>query len=71
MFDGAFTVMLNAFETAPVKFVPEALSVYPLPSLSMERLLKTAVPLAAETVFVPDSVPADGFGPDADRHRNR
>src|SRR6185369_16317537 len=63
MFDGAFTVMSNAFETAPVKFVPEALSVYPLPSLSMDRLLKIAVPLVAETVFVPDSVPVDGLVP--------
>ena len=63
MFEGASTVMLNAFETAPVIFVPEALSVYPLPSLSMDRLLKTAVPLAAETVFVPDKVPVDGLVP--------
>ena len=46
-----------------VKPVEVALSVYPTPALSIERLENVAVPLTAFTVRVPESVPLDGFVP--------
>ena len=63
MLDGAAAVMLNGLETAPVKFVPAVVNVYPFPILSIERLLKVAVPARAATVVVPVSVPDDGLVP--------
>ena len=38
-----------------------AVRVYPLPALSIERVEKTATPLTALTVVVPESVPPPGF----------
>src|SRR5438270_561435 len=57
------TVILNELLVAPVNPVLLAASVYPLPALSIERLLKVAVPLTAATVVVPLSVPLLGFVP--------
>src|SRR5947208_802460 len=50
-------VMLKVLLVADVSPVLVADSVYPLPALLMERLLKVAVPLTAATVVVPLRVP--------------
>src|SRR5512146_1568679 len=47
-------VMLNVFEVAPVRTPEVALRVYPVPALSMLRLLNVATPLTAARVTVPD-----------------
>src|SRR5262245_19182445 len=56
-------LMLNAEEVAPVSGAEAAVSVYPVPALSMERLEKVATPFTAATVVVPDSVPLPGLDP--------
>src|SRR4051812_30006943 len=61
--DAAAGVMLNPAEVAPVSDADAAVSVYPVPTLSMDRLEKVATPLTAATVSVPDSVPLPGFTP--------
>src|SRR5947209_15051250 len=55
--------MSKADEVAPVSPEELAASVYPLPALLMERLLKVAVPLTAATVVVPLRVPLLGLVP--------
>src|SRR4051794_26668231 len=57
------TVMLNAALVPPVSPVADAVSVYPLPALLIERPLKVATPLTALSVAVPLSVPLLGFVP--------
>src|SRR5437868_785745 len=61
--EAAAGVMLKAAEVAPVREAEVALSVYPVPVLSMDRLGKMAAPLTAATVVVPDSVPPPGLLP--------
>src|SRR5687767_4661490 len=56
-------LMLNAADVAAVSDAEVALSVYPVPALSMDRLEKVATPAAATTVVVPDSVPPPGLVP--------
>ena len=53
--------MLNAPLTAAVSVPDDAVSVYPVPTLSMLRPLNVATPLTASTVVVPESVPPPGF----------
>src|SRR5207237_1144192 len=62
-FDAAAALMLNPAEVAEVSGADAAVSVYPVPTLSMERLEKVATPLTAATVVVPDSVPPPGLVP--------
>ncbi len=62
-FAAAPTVILNELLVTPVRPVLVAAKVYPLPALSMERLLKVAVPLTAATVVVPLRVPLLGLLP--------
>src|SRR5262245_54656860 len=62
-FEAAAGLMLNAAEVAPVSGAEAAVSVYPVPTLSMERLENVATPLTADTVVVPDSVPPPGLVP--------
>ena len=54
-------VILKVKLVAWVKGELVALRVYPLPALSILRLLKVAIPLAALIVLVPDNVPLDGL----------
>src|SRR5258706_320357 len=54
---------LKAAEVAPVRAPDAAVRVYPVPTLSMERLEKVATPLTAATVVVPESVPPPGLVP--------
>src|SRR5689334_15598188 len=56
-------LMLNAELDAPVSAPDAALSVYPTPALSMERLENVATPLTADTVEAPESVPLPGLAP--------
>src|SRR6185295_2587784 len=56
-------LMLNADEVAPVSAPEAAVSVYPFPALSMDRLANVATPPTAVTVVVPDSVPLPGLVP--------
>ena len=56
-------MMLNAPLVVPVSPADAAVSVYPAPTLSRERLEKVATPLNAATVVVPDSVPPPGLVP--------
>src|SRR3954471_21703918 len=56
-------LMVNAELDAPVSAPDAAVSVYPAPALSMERLENVATPLTAATVVVPDSVPPPGLVP--------
>ena len=56
-------VMLNAPLVAPVRPVLAAASVYAVPDLSRDRLLKVATPLVAATVAVPLNVEPPGFVP--------
>ena len=51
------TLMLNGELVVLVSVPLVAASVYPLPALSIERVLNVAVPLTAATVLVPASVP--------------
>jgi hypothetical protein len=55
--------MLNAELVAPVSVPDEALSVYPVPALSIDRFENVATPLTALTLVVPESVPLLGFVP--------
>src|SRR5437868_2594237 len=55
-------LMVNAELDAPVSAPEAAVSVYPTPALSMDRLEKVATPPTAATVVVPDSVPPPGLG---------
>src|SRR6266849_6984068 len=57
------TVILNALLVTPVRPLPLAAKVYPLPGLSIERLLKVATPLTAVCVVVPLNVPPPGLLP--------
>src|SRR5262245_25444110 len=61
--EAAAALMLNAELDAPVSAPEAAVSVYPVPDLSMERLEKVATPPTADTVVVPDSVPPPGLVP--------
>src|SRR2546430_9214820 len=54
-------VMLNAVLVALP--APVAVSVYPVPTLSIPRVANVATPAAAATVVVPASVPLLGFVP--------
>src|SRR5512132_130895 len=62
-FAAAAWLMLNAVDAAAVSGGEAAVRVYPVPTLSMERLEKVATPFTADTVVVPDSVPAPGLIP--------
>src|SRR3954466_8042428 len=62
-FEADAGLTLNPAEVAPVSDADAAVSVYPVPTLSMDRLEKVATPLAADTVAVPDSVPPPGLVP--------
>src|SRR5437867_37033 len=53
--------MLNA--VLVVLPAPVAVSVYPVPTLSIDRLANVATPALAATVAVPASVPLPGFVP--------
>jgi len=55
------SVMLKLAEVAVVNPVTVASKVYPLPTLSIETLLKVASPLTAATTNVPDKVPLPGL----------
>ena len=55
--------MLNAVLACPDTPVAAAVSVYPVPLLSMDRLEKVAIPAVAATVRVPESAPPAGFVP--------
>ena len=57
------TVTVNGLEVAPVSPDAPAVSVYPVPALSIVRVPKLATPLTAATVFVPPRVPFFGFVP--------
>src|SRR6266566_5077032 len=59
---GGAAVIVNGALVAPVRFDAVAVSVYPLPALSMLRFEKLATPFTAAAVVVPDSVPPLGFG---------
>src|SRR5574341_2151475 len=56
-------VMLNVTLVATVKPVALADRVYPVPLLSMLRVLKDAAPATAATVAVPDRAPDPGLVP--------
>src|SRR6185295_12602276 len=62
-FAAAAGLMVNAVELAPVSAPDAAVSVYPAPVLSMERLENVATPLTAATVVVPESAPPPGLVP--------
>src|SRR5205823_1950152 len=57
------TEMLNVVVVALVSEPLVATSVYPVPALSIVRLLKVATPLEAERGVVPPSVPPAGLVP--------
>src|SRR2546421_737819 len=59
--DGPTT--LNTLLVALVRLVADAVSVYPVPAVSMLRLEKVATPLTAAAVVVPERVPPFGFVP--------
>src|SRR6266571_6632043 len=56
-------VMSNAVLVAAVRAVAVAVSVYPVPALSMLRFENVATPATAATVAVPPSVPPPAFVP--------
>src|SRR5262245_15992571 len=58
-------VMSNAALVAPVRPADDAASVYPAPTLSIDRLANVATPPTAARVRVPDSVPPPGLFPSA------
>ena len=60
-FVAAPAFMSKAPLVAPVKPVDDAVKVYPLPALSIERLLKLPFPAEAVTVVVPLRVPLAGL----------
>src|SRR5260370_9552887 len=62
---GAPGVRLKVLLVAPVRPVAAAVSVYPLPALSMLRLENVATPFTAATVIVPERVPVAGLVPTA------
>src|SRR5260370_12034749 len=62
---GAPGVRLKALLVAPVRPVAAAVSVYPLPALSILRVENVATPFTAATVVVPDRVPLAGLLPTA------
>src|SRR3954468_8048841 len=56
-------LMLNAELDAPVSAPEAAVSVYPVPALSMDRFENVATPATAAMVVVPESVPPPGLAP--------
>src|SRR5437899_6652197 len=54
-------VRLKPLLLAPVRFVADAVRVYPVPGLLMFRFAKVATPLTAATVVVPERVPLAGL----------
>jgi len=58
---GGAAVIVNGALVTPVRFDAVAVSVYPLPALSMLRFGKLATPFTAAAVVVPDSVPPLGL----------
>src|SRR3954465_10626116 len=62
-FEADAGLTLNPAEVAPVSDADAAASVYPVPTLSMDRLEKVATPPVADTVVVPVSVPPPGLVP--------
>src|SRR5512143_330810 len=56
-------MMLNVELTPSVSDAVVAVSVYPVPALSMESVENVATPAAAPIVVVPESVPAFAFVP--------
>src|SRR5262245_26455730 len=56
-------VILNPTLVAAVRPALDAINVYPVPDLSIERLPNVATPATAATVEVPVSVPPPGFVP--------
>src|SRR5436309_872111 len=56
-------VRLKPLLLAPVRFVADAVRVYPVPGLLMFRFAKVATPLTAATVVVPARVPLAGLVP--------
>jgi hypothetical protein len=59
----AADVMLKLLLVAPVSVPLDAVSVYPVPALLIDRPENVATPLTAATVVLPDSVPLPGFAP--------
>ena len=57
------TATLKAADVAAVRPVAVAVSVYPVPALSIVSVLKLATPLAAATLTVPPRVPLFGLVP--------
>ncbi len=55
--------VLKLLLVAPVRVVADAVSVYPVPRVSMLMFAKVATPLTAATVVVPESVPLAGLTP--------
>src|SRR6266545_5999875 len=58
-------VMANPDEVPPASPPPAAVSVYPVPTLSILTPANVATPLTAPSVVVPDRVPPPGFVPSA------
>ncbi len=56
-------VTSNVTLVTPVRSVVEAVSVYPVPTLSMLTFENVATPLTGPTVSVPESMPLPGFVP--------
>ena len=56
-------VMLKADEVAFVRLPSVAASVYPVPTLLIDRLLKVATPLTALTAALPLRIPPPGLLP--------
>jgi hypothetical protein len=56
-------LIVKAALVAPPSPAAAAVSVYPVPFLSMLRVEKVAIPAAAATVVVPESVPPPGLVP--------
>src|SRR5437868_2069480 len=61
--EAAAGLTLNPAEVAPASAPDAAVRVYPVPTLSMDRLENVATPDDADTVVVPDSAPPPGLVP--------
>ena len=53
--------MLKEFDVTEPNALLVAVSWYPMPGWSIDRLENEATPLLVLTVFIPDSVPPPGF----------
>src|SRR5436853_242008 len=61
--EAAAGLTLNPADVAPASAPDAAVRVYPVPTLSMDRLENVATPDDADTVVVPDSAPPPGLVP--------